>query len=491
MAVEQTNRAPADTGRVAWDLVLDLDAQGQGPLHERLKRALRSAVTTGRIGVGSAVPPSRQLAKDLGISRWAVTEAYAQLVAEGYLEARSGSATRVRWAGPRHVGVPGTARPTEHPPRLDLRPGLPDLRAFPRTAWARALTTVSSRVTFSDLGLPEPGGHPRLRAVLGHYLQRSRGVSLDGAALAVTTGATDGVREICGVLAGAGVREVAVENPGWKRLHQALGHQGLRTVPVPVDDEGLRVDALERSGPGVRAVVVTAAHQFPTGVVLSPRRRRALLAWADAVDGVVIEDDYDAEFRYDRAPVAALQGMRPDRVVLVGSVSKTMSPAMRLGWRVAPARWSPADPDPGPSTLDQLAFAELVTSGAYERHLRQVRRRYRSRRNDIVHALGRLLPSVRVTGAAAGLHLVLQLRRPDEGGPSAPAEAVAHEAARRGLGVTSLSAYSYGGEGVEALVVGYANLPDRQVTEAVATLADVVTHCAHQGPGDARGPRST
>ena len=473
MAVRQTNARSTDNERLAWDLVLDLDGHGPGPLHERLKRALRAAVAAGSIDVGAALPPSRQLATDLGVSRWAVTEAYAQLVAEGYLEARTGSATRVRWAGSRSPDEPRGHLPVEQAPDLDLRPGLPDLRAFPRTAWAQALTAVSSRVSFGDLGHPEPGGHPQLRAVLGHYLQRSRGVDLRAASLAVTTGATDGVRQIGRVLVEAGVREVAVEDPGWRRLHQALDHQGLRPVPIPVDDEGLRVDALAAAGPATRAVVVTAAHQFPTGVVLSPGRRRALLAWADAVDGVVIEDDYDAEFRYDRAPVAALQGMRPDRVVLVGSLSKTMSPAMRLGWRVAPDRWSPRDPDPGPPTLDQLAFAQLVTCGAYDRHLRQVRRGYRARRNALVERLRQALPTARITGAAAGLHLVLHLPSADHAESQREAEAVAEEAGRRGLAVTPLSTYGYGAAG-QGLVIGYANLPDRRVGDAVAVLAAVV-----------------
>ncbi len=476
MAVRQTNSWSPHGERLAWDLVLDLDGHGPGPLHERLKRALRAAVAAGIIDVGAALPPSRQLATDLGVSRWAVTEAYAQLVAEGYLEARTGSATRVRWAGSRGADEARGHLPVEQVPDLDLRPGLPDLRAFPRDAWARALTTVSSRVSFSDLGHPDPWGHPQLRAVLGHYLQRSRGVDLRAASLAVTTGATDGVRQIGRVLVEAGVREVAVEDPGWRRLDQALERQGLRPVPIPVDDEGLRVEALAAAGPPLRAVVVTAAHQFPTGVVLSPARRRALLAWADAVDGVVLEDDYDAEFRYDRAPVAALQGMRPDRVVLVGSVSKTMSPAMRLGWRVAPARWAPRDPDPGPPTLDQLAFAHLVTSGAYDRHLRQVRRRYRARRNALVGNLRELLPTARITGAAAGLHLVLHLPSPGPGRPHGDptAEAVAAHAARRGLAVTPLSTYVYTHGARQALVLGYANLPDRRVDEAGAILAAVV-----------------
>ncbi|WP_380169730.1 PLP-dependent aminotransferase family protein [Jannaschia sp. R86511] len=512
MQVSQTNMRQVQPGAQhatqarlvgqAQELLVDLSEQGQGPLNERLKRALRAAVRSGRLPVGTVLPPSRRLAEDLGVSRWTVTEAYAQLVAEGYLESRTGSATRVRWSGTGHLGPPSVRLPSAGMVRYDLSPGLPDLRAFPRRAWAKALSGEAQVVPSGELAYPDPAGHPRCRLVLGGYLQRSRGVSLDGAEVQIRTSATAGVRQLCRVLAAAGIREVAVEDPGWTRLHEVIRGAGLQVVAIPVDEHGLRVDVLSARQTPVRAVVVTPAHQFPQGVVLSPARRGELLAWADRVDGVVVEDDYDAEFRYDRAPVATLQGMRPDRVVLVGSVSKTLSPALRLGWLVGPARWRGGKLERGgvagaggaagsgdhdgamladgaevavPPTLDQLALAALIESGAYDRHLRAARRRYRARRDTLVQALGARLPGTTVSGVAAGLHLLLHLPgSPPDGavGPSF-ASGVAQAAARQDIALVALNRYCIEATG-EALVIGYGNLADRDVDHSVRLLSAII-----------------
>lgn len=463
---------------LAWDALLDLS--GTGAKHERLTRALRAAIRSGRLPTDSALPPSRTLSADLGCSRWVVTQAYAQLVAEGYLDARAGSATRVRWT-PDIAPVPkGPGRPSVAPVRFDLTPGLPDLRAFPRARWGEALRDQARRVPFADLGFPPPGGHPELRRILADYLHRCRGVMADSDDIVVSTGVTDGAARLFHVLRAEGITSVAVEDPGWTRLHHAAREAGLTVVPVPVDEDGLRVSELDRY-PAVRAVLTTPAHQFPTGVTLSAERRAALVAWARRADGVVLEDDYDSEFRYDHRPLSAVQGMCPQRVVVLGSVSKTLSPALGIGWVVAPPRWrrmllASVTIRTGPPVLDQLAFAHLIRSGGYDRHLRSARQRYRARRAALLDALRAGLPTCRVTGTAAGLHLVAHL------GDGVDSADVAAAAATRGLRLVDLPAYQVDHrEPGNSLVLGYGNLADRAVDGAVAALAAVVAEQRTKG----------
>ncbi len=439
MAGSQTN----------WDVLLDLT--GPGPRHEQLTRALRKAIRDGVLDDGVAVPPSRRLAADLGCSRWVVTQAYAQLVAEGYLAGRTGSATRVRRVG--DAVAPKRPAPVEQP-RYDLAPGLPDLRHFPRQGWADAVRGVLATAPHTDFGLPEPGGHPRLRKVLGDYLRRVRGAA-PGEVL-ICGGVTDGVTRVCRALFENGVTRLAVEDPGWTRLRRAAEAAGMTVDPVPVDGEGLDV---ARIPAGTRAVLVTPAHQFPTGTVLSPRRRAGLMAWARDVDGLILEDDYDAEFRYDRRPVGTLQGTDPGRVALFGSVSKTLSPALGLGWAVIPPQWTLTGH--APPVLDQLTLAGFVESGGYDRHLRAARLRYRARRDRLVDALG----PARLSGVAAGLHLVLHLER--------DAAEVVSKARATGVKVTDLDDYRVA-PGEPALVLGYGNLADNAVEPAARLLREAV-----------------
>lgn len=468
MRVSQTN--------LAGDLLLNLERFGAGPLHERVKRALRSAIREGRIDVGTALPPSRQLAADLGCSRWAVTEAYGQLVAEGYLEARSGSATRVRWSNAPDTDVERPAARQAPAARFDLAPGLPDLRAFPRRRWADVVRAQVSNAAFTELGYPPAGGHLRLRRLLAEYLGRSRGVSATPQDVTVCASVTDGVRRMCHALRAQGITAVGCEEPGWTRLREVIRAAGMKPVPVRVDGGGLCIDDLA-ARTDLRAVLTAPAHQFPLGTVLVPERRAALLDWARRVDGVVLEDDYDAEFRYDRRPVAAVQGMDPSRVVLFKSLSKTLSPALGIGWIVAPPRWTQqlhrADQvDAQPSALDQLAFAELLESGAYDRHLRSCRQRYRLRRDTLVQALAKQLPDAPVSGVAAGLHLILRL-------PTAvDTRAVVTAAAARSLRVADLATYHATDDHADhGLVLGYGNLADSAVIEAVRHLRDAVEEC--------------
>ncbi|GHF98261.1 MULTISPECIES: MocR-like pyridoxine biosynthesis transcription factor PdxR [Amycolatopsis] len=431
-----------------WGVLLELS--GRGPKHEQLASALRKAIRDGVLA--GTVPPSRRLAADLGCSRWVVTQAYAQLVAEGYLAGRTGSATRVRPVGD---AVAAKEPPRAAAPRYDLAPGLPDLRNFPRRPWAEAVREVLANTPHTDFGLPEPGGHPRLRQVLGEYLRRVRGAA-PGTVL-VCGGVTDGVTGVCRALVERGSTGLAVEDPGWTRLRRAAEDAGMTVHPVPVDDEGLDVGRIPA---GVRAVLVTPAHQFPTGSVLSPRRRAELLAWARDVDGLILEDDYDAEFRYDRRPVGTVQGTDPGRVALFGSVSKTLSPALGLGWAVLPPQWTVrAHPPP---VLDQLALAGFITGGGYDRYLRAARLRYRARRDKLVEALG----PVRLSGVAAGLHLVLHLDR--------DAAAVVRKARAAGVKVADLDGYRTT-PGEPALVLGYGNLADTGVEAAAGLLRQAMT----------------
>ncbi len=445
---------------LAWDVLLDLS--GPGPRHERLTRALRTVIRDGTLGSGAALPPSRTLAADLGFSRWVVTQAYEQLIAEGYLAARTGSATLVRWSSS-GAGAAKPARRPAAPPEIDLAPGLPDLRHFPRQRWADAVRDVLANTPHAEFGYPVPGGHPHLRAVLADYLRRCRGAVVGDVRIA--SGVTDAFGRVCRALLAAGITRLAAEEPGWRTLRRVATRAGLDVVGVPVDEDGLRVDEIPS---GVRAVLVTPAHQFPTGTVLSPARRAGLLSWARAADGLIIEDDYDAEFRYDRRPVGTVQGMDPARVALLGSVSKTLGPALGLGWYAVPPQWTELiDPSPTPPALDQLAFATFLERGSYDRHLRAARRRYRARRDALVTALGPLP----LSGVAAGLHLVLDL----PGGTEAAA--VVRRVAAKGLRVADLDDYR-ATPGTPALVLGYGNLADGSVGTAARLLREAIEEAA-------------
>ncbi|MET9561700.1 PLP-dependent aminotransferase family protein [Streptomyces tauricus] len=466
MTVSQTN--------FAWATLLEVGPAdgGRRRLHDRLARALRTAIRDGRLAEGAAVPPSRALAEELGCSRWVVTEAYGQLVAEGYLCARVGSATRVSWSpdtAPPRSRVPRT--PARPPIRYDLAPGLPDLRAFPRRRWADAVRAVTGSAVHYDLGLPDPAGHAELRATLAQYLRRSRGADAHDGSVSVCASVTDGLVRTCRALRAEGIADLAVEDPGWGRLRDAATSAGLRVHPVPVDQDGLRVDDLARTP--ARAVVVGAAHQFPTGTVLSPARRARLVRWAREVDGFVVEDDYDAEFRYDRHPVAVMQGMDPGRVFLLGSVSKTLSPALGLGWSVAPAAMTPvlraANPvAAAPPVLDQLALATFIDRGWYDAHLRAARRRFRTRRDLLVRTLGEQVPQGRVAGTAAGLHILLHL--PDDTDTAGAVRA----AAAVGLRLADLDDYRTNRPAERALVLGYGNIGDTEIPPAVTLLREAL-----------------
>jgi len=296
----------------------------------------------------------------------------------------------------------------------------------------------------------------------------------------VVNGVAQGLDLVIRALAGAGPVPLAVEDPHSERTHALLGAAGAVRLPIPVDGQGIDVGALRR-GPA-RVVLVTPAHQYPTGVVLSPRRRAELIAWAAEVDGLVLEDDYDAEFRYDRDPVGCLQGLCPQRVLLLGSVSKSLAPGLRLGWLVAPpplaeaVRRARAQSDLGSPVIDQYALARLIASGAYDRHLRQMRRRYRARRDAMVEALARWLPGATVHGVSAGIQLYLEL-------PSGlDQDAVVRAAAERGVAVQAAAPLRAGRDRPPALMLGFARLPEHRIADAVRLLAEAASQPGFQGP---------
>lgn len=455
----------------AAGLMLEL-AESSDPLSRRLMNALRAGVRDGRLPAGSALPPSRVLAAELGCSRWVVTEAYGQLVAEGYLSATQGAATRVRDLGGVRSGESARTVLPERRPRVDLAPGVPDLNAFPRSRWAESYRrAVSERPTGGLTGSAMTGTHAS-RTVITDYLRRTRQVVEEPSQLNLCTGASAAEGWIAQLLYATGHRRIAVEDPSWPGLREAVRRAGLQVVPVDVDDEGLRVDQLDDHD--LRAVITTPAHQFPTGVALSTERRLALIDWAARVNGMIIEDDYDAEFRYDRQSISSLQGMAPDRVVLVGSVSKTLSTSVGLGWVVLPQSLIMnilAEDLPrgvGASTFVVDAMGIMIKNGWYERHLRSMRQGYRRRRTALLDAIADLLPDCPVSGMPAGLHVLLRL--PIGFDP----ERVVDAAAEAGVGMVSLDRYRIRPDPSPALVLGFGNLRTGREREAVELLAGVL-----------------
>jgi GntR family transcriptional regulator/MocR family aminotransferase len=458
------------------ELLVELDRSARRPIRSQLEDGLREAVRSGRLAARARLPATRGLAADLGVSRRLIVDAYAQLLAEGYLVARRGAGTYVaEAAGATSVSA---AEPALNRLNYDFFPGYPDLASFPRRAWLRAMREVLAVAPPHSFGYPDPRGALELRRALAEHLRRVRGVVVDPHTIVVCSGAAQGL-----VLLARALRapHVAMEDPGLPPHRGILAAHGARLSALPVDAEGACVAELERieaQRGRVDAVFVTPAHQSPTGVALAPGRRAALLEWAAASGGLVIEDDYDAEYRYDRAPLASLQGLAPDRVIYMGTVSKTLAPALRLGWLVLPVRWleavleQKAVADHGCPTLDQLALARLLESGAYDRHLRQARRRHRARRDALLSAVERHLPASRVTGLAAGLHVIVRLAERVDG---LALMAAAHE---RSVGVYPLGhAYMEPKPIHDGLVLGYASLSEAGIEEGIARLALALAEC--------------
>ncbi|REH18427.1 MULTISPECIES: MocR-like pyridoxine biosynthesis transcription factor PdxR [unclassified Streptomyces] len=473
MMDSQTNLTTELLLQAGVDLHLDV----RGPkLGASLTDALREAVRSGRLKPGARLPASRTLAADLGIARSTVTESYAELVAEGWLTAQQGSATRVaersivrRSAAAVH-GVP--VRRRAH----GLLPGAADFAEFPRAQWLTASRRALSAAPPDAFGYGDPLGRMELRVALAEYLARVRGVYAEPERIIICAGFHHGLALMAQALIVRGVGAVAVESYGLDLYRHLLTHAGLGIPALSIDEHGAVVDELSELA-GVGAVLLTPAHQFPTGVALSPERRAAVIDWSRTTGGLILEDDYDGEFRYDRKPVGALQGLDPDGVVYFGTASKSLAPALRVSWMVVPDNLlsDVAAAKGGVETvsvLEQLTLAEFITSGAFDRHVRSRRQSYRRRRDQLVQALAQSAPDIRVTGMAAGLQVVLEL-------PAGTEAWVVQAASRQGLMVSGMAEFRHGGRHPhgprrDALVVNYSAVSDSAWPGALKALCSVM-----------------
>ena len=451
-------------------MLIELDRRSELPLHEQVERSIRESIQAGRLAAGARLPSSRELAAELGISRGVVTEAYSQLGAEGYLLSRQGAPVRVALT---------VQAPRARPPARSLlpsfpyhfHPGLPDLAGFPRDRWLRSLRAAWRRAPLDAVGYPDPRGVPALREALAGYLGRVRGVAAEPEQTLICTGFAQAFSLLCRWLAARGMERVALEDPGWHQHRLIVEQAGLEVVPVPVDDEGVSVEALAAGG--VSAVVVTPAHQFPTGAVLSSARRAALIEWAEEGECLIVEDDFDAEYRYDGSGLGALQGLAPERVVYIGSASKRLTPGMRVGWALLPSwlAWpliqAKAVEDSGSEAIGQLALHDFIERGELDRHIRRTRLRYRRRREALLEGLARHLPEARVRdGGGAGLYELVEL-------PAGVEEArLISAAAERGIGLEGLALHRYEADGPPGLVLGFANLAEPAIEHGIRLLAE-------------------
>ncbi|MGI8863702.1 MAG: PLP-dependent aminotransferase family protein [Solirubrobacteraceae bacterium] len=467
----RTSKEPLFSG-AGPELLLALHRGSGATMHEQLESLLRDHVRSGRLAAGTRLPSSRALAGELGVSRGVVLEAYSQLSAEGYLTASQGAPTRVALnASAERPPVPASSLGPRYAYSFD--PGVPDLAGFPRDRWLRSLRASLSATPFDGLARGDPRGTPELRNELMVYLARARGTAPEPEHTLVCSGFTQGFAVLCRTLRDRGLERIAVENPGWVEHRLIAERAGLEPVAIGVDGDGIDVSALRESG--CEAVVVTPAHQFPTGVVLASERRAELLEWAEDTDGLIIEDDYDSELRYDRDAVGALQGLAPERVAHLGSVSKRLVPGLRIGWMLSPSwltgalTYEKALGDGGSSVLDQRALADFIARGELDRHIRRTRLRYRERRAALMRELAMVLPEVRFSGIAAGLYVLALL-------PTETDEvAVEHAAAGRGVLVEGLGPHhGCTSPGRPGLILGYANLSPTAIEQAVALLSEAV-----------------
>jgi GntR family transcriptional regulator/MocR family aminotransferase len=451
------------------DLHLVIDRRK--PLRAQVEKHLRDGILAGRLRAGVRLPPSRLLAAELGVSRGVIVEAYAQLTSEGYLVTRGSGGTRV---------APGVAPPVNRPReptagrrRFDLRAGLPDPSLFPRRAWTAASAAAVRQLPDAALLYGPAQGHRRLRDVLTAYLGRVRGIVGDADHTFITCGASHALVLLWSTLRNAGLHCVAHEDPAWDRIPATIAQAGLQPLPIRVDGRGLSVADLYATD--AQAVVVSPAHQYPTGVLMHPTRRIELLKWARETGGLIVEDDYDAEYRFGAKPIAPLRSIARDRVAYIGTTSKVLAPALRLGWLLAPARLAPlvaaqhAVSYAQPHVIDQAAFASLVDSGELDRHLRKTRSTYRVRRATLLTSVAATMPSVRISGGAAGLHLMVWLPR------HLNEDAVVEWAAEREIAVDGLHATcAVSRELGPALVLGYGGIADPAIPEAISRLAECI-----------------
>lgn len=472
--------------------LLPVDRRSGVPLHRQIYDGLRRAILDGMLRAGQRVPSTRVLASELEVSRFPVLAAYEQLLHEGYLEGRVGSGTFVRAAppedAPRPAPAPRAAPPgprADSPPRQGegdheggLRPfrvSLPALDQFPRALWARLVARHAHRLAPENMAYGDPAGLGALRAAIAEHLRAARAVRCEAEQVLVVPGSQAALRLCAAVLLGRGDR-VAVEEPAFPGARAALATTGAEVAPVPVDAEGLDVEALRALGAGVRAAYVTPSHQYPLGVSMSAARRLALLEWAGEHGAWLIEDDYDSEFRYVSRPLGALQGMdAAGRVVYVGTFSKVLFPAIRLGYLVVPpALWDAFVAarealDLFSPTLYQLVLADFLGEGHFARHVRRMRAVYPRRRQALLDGLARDCDGVlAVLNADAGLHVATLL--PD----GVDDVEVVRRMTGRGLTATALSTCYAGGARRSGLLLGFGGSDERTLAAATRVLGEIL-----------------
>ena len=463
---------PRTRTRFPTELLVELRKDDPLPLHRQLEQELRGAIRVGRLAPDSPLPSTRVLAEQLDLSRGVVVEAYEQLVAEGYLTSLPGGATRV--ATRATVPTPERPAPALAPEiRINFAYGRPDVSQFPRQVWLRSMRRVLIEAPNDRLTYLDRRGAEELREALAEYLDRVRGTHANPERIVICNGFAQAIDLIVQLVKARGGRRIAVEDPGDFDGRTAVHRHGLETIPIPVDAGGISIEALRRSD--ADAAFLTPAHHYPTGAVMAPDRRADLLAWADERRALILEDDYDAEYRYDREPIGAIHGLAPERVVYAGSASKTLAPGLRLGWMIVPAEHVDAvgalkdANDRGSSSLDQLAFADFLSRGEFDRHLRRMRPIYRERRDALLEALARHLPELRPTGASAGLHVMARL-------PDGIDEAALIDAAlARGVKVTGLShTYHDASRALGGLILGYGAVTPSEIDQGVQLVAEAL-----------------
>lgn len=431
-----------------------------------IEASLRGAIIDGRLAPGTRLPSSRALAAELGCARATVVAAYEQLVAEGYLLAKVGAGTTVA-----SVGRPVTLDAPE--PDLgvftDLLPGEPDPSSFPRRAWATTMRKVMQSSPDSLFTYGDRQGLTDLRVALAGYLARSRSVVVDPGRIVIFGGFASALSTLSATFAAVGVTCVAVEDPGLPPHVRVVRAGGVDIVPVPVDHDGISVDDLEDA----KAVLCTPAHQFPTGVVLSATRRARLVQWAREHDAWIVEDDYDGEFRYDRRPLGAMQGLDPDRVVYGGTASKSLAPGLGIAWLVLPASLLEPVLDTkrrrrdAVSTIEQAALAAFIGSGQFDRHIRSQRLQYRRRRDALVRLLATRTDLLDLTGVSAGLHVTAFLRGREE-------RDILDTALQRGIAMFGLGNHRIALPHRQGLVIGYSRSPAHSFPASLDALAGVL-----------------
>ncbi|WP_084958957.1 PLP-dependent aminotransferase family protein [Thermoactinospora rubra] len=472
--------------RSSVDLPVSLSRDSDVPLTTQLSDWLRAAMRAGTLPAGERLPSSRGLARQLGVSRTVVTEAYQQLYAEGWLDGRHGSGTFVtdltvqpREAPPEPVRQAPARPPARRGPArqlINLTPGEPWVHDYDNAAWKRAWRKAAELPPGND---PDPHGLPHLRELLAAHLRRARAVPAGAENILVTRGTGNGLDLVALALLGHGTR-AGVEEPGYRVARNVFAARGAEVVPCPVDEDGVIVEELPDD---LDVLYTTPAHQYPLGGRLPIPRRERLLAWADRTGALIVEDDYDAEFRYDVAPLPALYGLDPSRVVLLGTLSKTLAPDVGVGWLVgspglvdaiARRRDDVSDRTSGPV---QQAVVNLLDRGDLERHLRRMRLEYARRRAAVVEILG---PVCRLRGDTAGLHVLAEL--PGEAVPK-----IVDMARDRGVCLDSVERYHYGRPRVHGLVIGYGSASLADVRRGCRIVAELVTELGVAGP-DVAGP---